>query len=81
MNYRIALRTESHVAETLTVAKIDHTELRMEVARFVGQLLQNHAKQVWVDQEWRVDVTDEAGLILYVMHISAAGTSATMQVQ
>jgi hypothetical protein len=61
----------------MAVDSEDHTELREEVARFVGQCLKDHAQQVWADEDWRIDVTDETGLILYVMHVSAAVTSAT----
>ena len=76
--FHIALRTESKVSDTLDIERADHTELRVEVAKFVGELLRDHAKEIWVDEDWRVDVTDENGLILYVMEISASNTSATM---
>ena len=76
--YHIALRTETHVRETLEVERDDLTALRIELARFVGVLLQDHANQIWDDQDWRVDVTDEVGLILYVMQISATDSAATM---
>ncbi|WP_118858345.1 DUF6894 family protein [Sphingomonas mesophila] len=69
--YHIALRTESIVSETLDVERANLTELRIEVAQFVGQLLSDHANEIWVDEDWRVDVTNVDGLILYVMHISA----------
>ena len=44
-------------------------------------MLHEHAAQIWEDQDWRVDVTDEAGLIIFVMHISATNTAATMQLK
>jgi hypothetical protein len=49
----------------------DLTALRVEVARFVGEMLRDHARQIWADEDWRIDVTDEKGLILYVMQIQA----------
>jgi hypothetical protein len=70
--YHINIRTESHIADTLTVEKDDLTELRLELARFVGELLETHADQIWVDEVWQIDVTDEAGLIIYVMNIAAS---------
>ena len=76
--YNIQLRSETHVWVTETVDQADHAALRVEVARFVGQLLRQHAGKIWEDQAWRVDVTDERGLILYYMSISAAETAATM---
>jgi hypothetical protein len=48
------------------------------LARFVGELLKDHAEQIRVDEEWRVDVTDDQGLILYVMEIGASDSAATM---
>lgn len=75
--YHIALRTESVVSDTLDVERDSLTDLRIELAAFVGELLKDHAQQIWVDEDWRVDVTDENGLILYVMQVSAAETAAT----
>ena len=74
--YNIEVRTESHVADTTTVELEDLTKLRLEVARFVGELLRDHASQIWLDQDWRVDVTDESGLILFTMHVSAQDVPA-----
>jgi hypothetical protein len=76
--YHIALRTESHVREALEVERDDLTALRVELARFVGELLRDHANQIWEDEDWRMDVTDADGLILYVMQISATDSAATM---
>ena len=76
--YSIALRTETHVRETVEIERADLTALRVELARFVGELLKDHAEQIWVDEDWRVDVMDEDGLILYAMQISATDSAATM---
>lgn len=76
--YQINLRTAERVWDTLAVEKKDIRGLRVELARFVGQMLRDHAEQIWADQDWRVDVTDASGLILYVMHIAATDTAATM---
>lgn len=80
-HYNIQLRTEDRVWETVTVQSQDLEALRMELAMFVGELLRDHARQIWVDEEWRVDVTDEAGMILYVMQITASETAATMPIK
>ena len=79
-NYHIKLRTAGKVWETVPVESDDLTALRTELAAFVGELLKDHAQQVWSDEDWRVDVTDENGLILYVMHVLATDTAATMLV-
>ena len=75
--YNIELRTDTHVGETLQVESEDLRALRVELAKFVGELLKNHADRIWVDQNWRVDVTDERGLILFVIHVLATDTAAT----
>ncbi len=72
------LRTFDRVWETLTVELADIQALRIEMARFVGDLLKEHADQIWSDRQWRVDVTDQTGLILSVMHSSARNMSATI---
>ncbi|MCW3796313.1 hypothetical protein OMW55_00615 [Sphingomonas sp. BN140010] len=76
--YHIQLRTESHVQTALDVERDDLTALRKELAQFVGRLLMDHADQIWVDEDWRVDVTDDTGLILFVMEIQATDSAATM---
>ncbi len=69
--YRINIRTASHIADSLQVEATDLTKLRLEVARFVGELLRDHAELIWADENWRIDVTDGDGVILWVIHISA----------
>lgn len=77
-NYNIELRTADRVWETLAVERDGHDGLRVEMARFVGEMLKDHAQKIWEDQDWRVDVTDEAGLILYVINILATDSAATV---
>jgi hypothetical protein len=76
--YNIQLRTESHVQTAVEVVRDDLVAVRIEPAQFVGELLKDHAEQIWVDEDWRVDVTNEDGLILYVMEISASDSAATL---
>jgi hypothetical protein len=76
--YHIGLRSETHLNETVQVERDDLTALRIELARFVGELLKEHAEVIWQDEDWRIDVTDETGLILFVMEIHATDTAATM---
>ena len=79
MIFHFQVRTESHVllAETDELQNLD--EARVEASRRAGALLLKHAGQLWVDQDWRMDVTDERGLILFVISISAMKTAATMK--
>jgi hypothetical protein len=58
---------------------VDHNNLespRIEVAKFVGETLRDHARQIWVDQDWRVDLSDDTGLILFVLHLSPYNSAA-----
>lgn len=75
-NYHIELRTADRVWETHEIERDDLKALRIEIARFVGELLRDHAGKIWEDQDWRVDVTDGSGLILYVMNIFATDSPA-----
>jgi hypothetical protein len=75
--YFINLRTESHITGATEVNMATLTDLRIEVARFVGQVLKDHAEQVWADEEWKVEATDANGLILYSMYITAMKSAAT----
>jgi hypothetical protein len=77
-NYNINILTDSHIAETLNVESDNLTDLRVKMARFVGELLKDYAELVWVDENWQINATDESGLILYVLQISAMKTPATM---
>ena len=75
--YNFEVRTPSHVMLTEGLELPDRTDARVEAAKRVGQLLHDHAGQLWVDQDWQMDVTDETGLILYVINVSAMRTAAT----
>jgi hypothetical protein len=45
--YNINIRTESHIADTVAVERDSHTGLRLELAKFVGELLKDHAELIW----------------------------------
>ena len=49
--YNIEVRTESHVATSVPIETADLTALRIELAKFVGELLKDHAMQIWVDED------------------------------
>jgi hypothetical protein len=75
--YYINIRTDSHVASRTEYEADDLTKLRIELARFVGEVLKDHAELLWQDETWQVDVTDASGLILYVIRLDASETPAT----
>jgi hypothetical protein len=74
--YNIELRTQGRIWDALSVERSNHTEVRVEVAKFVGELLKDHADKIWIDEDWRIDVTDENGLILFVMHLFVTNAAA-----
>lgn len=74
--YQIELRTQNRIWQTLEVERDNQTELRIEVARFVGELLKDHAVEIWEDEDWRVDVTHHSGLILFVMQLMVTNSPA-----
>ncbi|WP_425265700.1 DUF6894 family protein [Terrihabitans rhizophilus] len=75
--FHFQVRTDTHVLATEPLELADTTAVRIEAAKRAGDLLRVHADQIWVDEDWRIDITDDAGLILFVLHISAHRTSAT----
>lgn len=75
--FNFEVRTESHVMLTEGAELADKDAARNEAARRIGELLTDHASRLWVDENWQIDVTDERGLILYVIHVSALKTAAT----
>ena len=75
--YHFEVRTETHVMHTEGADLPDSTAARVEASCRIGTLLREHASQLWVDQDWQMDVTDASGLILYVIHVSAIKTAAT----
>lgn len=46
-------------------------EARIEAAKRIGLLLHAHAANVWADEDWQMDVTDETGLVLFVITVAA----------
>ena len=77
MLYHFQVRTETHVVLTEAAELPTVEEARLEAGRRTGELLRVHAEQLWRDEEWRMDVTDHDGLILFVIQISAMRTAAT----
>ena len=55
----------------------DSDEARVEAAKRIGLLLDAHAGKLWADEDWQMDVTDERGLVLFVINVSAMRSSAT----
>ncbi len=75
--FHFQVRTETHALLAEGGELSSKEEARAEAARRIGTLFTEHAAQLWVDEDWRMDITDEKGLILYVIQISAMKTAAT----
>lgn len=76
--FNFEVRTQTHVMLT-TGAELEGPEAaRIEAACRIGDLLKDHASRLWADEDWQMDVTNDVGLILYVIHVSAMKTAATV---
>ena len=76
-HFHFQVRTGTHVMMTEVSDMSDSDEARVEAAKRIGLLLHAHAGKLWADEDWQMDVTDDAGLILFVINISAMRSSAT----
>ena len=76
-NFHFQVRTGSHImlSEVVDLPRAD--DARIEAARRAGELLKAHAGKLWADEHWQIDITDDTGLILFVIHVSAMRTPAT----
>lgn len=57
----------------------DDNEARIQAARTLGEMLKDKAGEFWSAGEMRVTVTDETGLILFVLDLSAIFAPAASQ--
>jgi hypothetical protein len=51
--YHINNRTESRIADSVDVEMESLKDLPLELARFVDELLKDHAELIWADQTGR----------------------------
>jgi hypothetical protein len=77
VKFHFQVRTGTHVMLTEAGDFSNSDEARVEAAKRIGLLLHEHAGNLWVDEDWQMDVTDERGLILFVINVSAMRSSAT----
>ena len=77
MRFHFQVRTGTHVMLTEAAELSDSDSARVEAAKRIGLLLHAHAGKLWVDEDWQMDVTDDTGLILFVINVSAMRSSAT----
>jgi hypothetical protein len=77
VRFHFQVRTGTHVFVTEAADFTNTDEARVEAARRIGKLLHDHAGKLWEDEDWQMDVTDERGLILFIINISAMKSAAT----
>lgn len=56
----------------------DWQAARMEAIRYAGEILKDDARRVMLGQGWHMNVTDEAGLILFRLDFNVMETAATL---
>ncbi len=74
--YRIELRTPAGVQATRNVERHDLPALRQEAALFASEMLRARASQIWDDDDWSIEASDDAGLILFVLHLFVTNAAA-----
>ena len=50
----------------------------MEAIRLAGAIVRDDARRIAVGEDWRMEVTDERGLILFRLDFTVLQTSATL---
>ena len=78
--FRFEVRTPAHIMTAHGGEFADSNAARVEAARRIGDLLHAHAGEIWTDEDWQMDITDERGLILYVTTINEMRSPATVSV-
>jgi hypothetical protein len=48
-------------------------EAMTEAVRAAGEMLKEQAEQFWHDTEWRMDVADELGRVVFTVHVAGHG--------
>lgn len=54
----------------------DHNEARIEAMRLAGEILENTAHRLALGEDWRMEVTDSSGLILFRLDFTVMESSA-----
>jgi hypothetical protein len=81
VRFHFQVRTGTHVMVTEVSDLKDSDKARVEAAKRIGLLLHAHASRLWADEDWQMDVTDDTGLILFVINISAMRSAATSRTE
>ena len=59
----------------------DWQAARLEAIRLAGEVLRDEAKRIAVGEDWRMEVTDGTGLVLFRLDFNVMETAATMRMK
>ena len=59
----------------------DWEEARLEAVRYSGEIFRDEARRIASGDEWRMEITDEAGLVLFRIDFSVMASAATMSLR
>ena len=75
--YFFHVRKSDHKPDSTGVELRDASEARIEAAKAMAQELKDNPGDLWKDEEWHIEVTDEKGLILFTVYSSAVEAAAS----
>ena len=52
-------------------------EARLEAIRQSGDIIKNEAKRIALGEDWRMEITDERGLVLFRLDFTIVASAAT----
>jgi hypothetical protein len=61
----------AHTRDKIGVELAGLTEAKVEAAVLTAELLKDRPRQFWDEQEWKLTVEDEHGLVLFTIGLSA----------
>ena len=64
------VRDGRDIGDAESVELVDFRAACLQGIRFAGALLENEADQIDVSEDWQLEVTDDTGLILFLMTFS-----------
>ena len=80
-------RYHFNVYDGVTMLDPDGVELtsweaaRLEAIRHCGEIFKDDPKRIALGEDWRMEVTDDTGLVLFRLDFSVMETAATMKVR
>ena len=74
--YFFSVCKDSHPPDTSGADLEDAKSARREATLRMAEEMKANPDVIWNDEEWRIDVTDETGLILFSVYSSAIKSAA-----